>query len=369
MTVLAIQEILRQQKTLKEVKKIFKMEHNLKVREHLVSGKKVVVLTRDPKLKYTSVVQDEASLVIIDEDLNIVTKGFDRLYKTSTDYVGITLLHNNDRAITVQEWLEGPEIVISKVNNTFLISTKDDINGHPYSKIVMDIIDKKFPEKGLDELFDHKWVNNISWIFKLVKHTSCHKLYLIGGINLKNLQELNTTQIDNIAKYLNLKTFRHQNVYTKKQLEDTIHLFLTSNTTSKYVIVKDEEGNRFKIPIKKYSKSKLLTHIAKCIIEHDQSKLNNIDTKYNELVSLIQHRFHTCTLELCQLFTKNKNVRTRKIYANNVKHHPFAAAIFALKDKKISGFYNMKRVIKPIDLLNVIEEKDHTPLYKLLNEI
>jgi hypothetical protein len=369
MTVLAIQELLRVQNSFDEAKEVFETMHNLKVKECMISGDKVMVLTRDKELKYTSTIQDEASFVVINEHLNIVAKGREKIYKTDIDYVGLTLLHNDNKPIIVQEFKEGIEIIISKFNSTFLISTKDDIHGHPYNKIVLDIINRKFPSEGLDSLFNASWFNNTSWVFTLVKQNNRHELYLTSAFDLERSYELSLLQINNISTYLNLKVNRHQTVYTKEQLEGAINLFATKDINLKYVIVSNEDGNSFKIKVKHYSNNGMLTHIARCVIEHDLAQLNAVDKKYKYLVSLIRHRHHTCVKELCDLFIKNEYVRTRKMYASKVKHHPMSAAIFALKDKKIKGFYNMGRVIKPIDLLTIVEEKDHTQFYEFLEDI
>ena len=369
MTTSAIQDVLRQQKTFEEIKEIFKIEHNLKVKEYVIFGKKVITLTRDIKLKFTSIIQDEASFIIIDENLKVIAKGLNKLYTTNLNYINTALLYYENRPVIVQEWQDGIEIIISKFNHTFLISTKDNIYGHPYNKIVMNIIDKKFPQKGLSNLFDIKWSNNISWTFNLVKYNGQYELYLTGGTNLKSLQELSTSQINNIAMYLNFKTYKHKIIYTESQLKNIIRTFVTQNITLKYITVKDQKNNCFKIPIKKYSKTDMLIYIAKHIIKHNQVKLNTIDKKYDKLIDLIKHRYYSCILELCYLFTKNENIRTRKVYAARVKHHPMSAAIFALKDNKIKGFYKMENIIKPIHLLNIVKQKDHIKLYSILKGI
>lgn len=347
-------------------------KYGLNIKEETVSGTRMALLTRPPNPDSSCVIQDECSITTVTEDGEIVLKGMDRIYNYGTRYCNIGFDSDQEigteRPVCIEEWLPGMQVAVSRYKLTYLLSTEEDFQARtplPNNKnvqatrFVLDELGKLWPGKGIDLLFSNEWHEPFTWVFQIVPEKyGNNRLVLLSVTNMENYAELSRSQVDNLATYFNLKRPRKFNVYQESQIDDAIEVLLKQNPTINGVILTDVEKNRSKIPLKANSKlglyangsKKEILAIAECVMRD----IELTDFPGAEIVDVLTSNGARLANEAEVLYKLNGYRRTRKRFAERVKHHPMAKVLYALRENKIEAVGELSKVLTPLEFVKMV---------------
>ena len=168
-----LQDLLDEQYTLDEAISFLKTKHKLLISEKTISNKRVLHLTRPLHPNNLDTIQDEASIVLVNDNLKIISKSINRIYNTTDSCSSIDINNNNrpyDVPLIVEEWIPGIMVVVSKYRDTYLVSTERSITGDntiddsksTCRKIVLSLLNEIIPVEGVKALFNRSTFNSSS---------------------------------------------------------------------------------------------------------------------------------------------------------------------------------------------------------------
>jgi len=380
MLVLAIESIMADSSSLDELIITLRHRYKLLVIEHNVSGKRLIHVNRNNQTYYDSV-QNECSSIVIDEDMTIISRNVEKVYSiTDNSYPPV---YDSKEPVIVEELLPGKQITISRFYSTYLLSTEKDIHGRDQivprgpkcNEIVMHVLNSNKTLKGIDGLFAENLPESICWCFQIVPKNEFnidkfedYDLVLLNAINIETNREMPIAQLKDIATYRNIRTpVRRLACGMKNVKEITNDLFLHNPSIIGTVITKIESApirgcgiqrKRYNINISSPWRSEL-NRTAQLVLRHQYHGLKIEDKPaLINMLKLIREGYESLLEEMDTLYLKHKTARTRKLFANGVNNHPMAAALFALKDKKITHLLQMYKILRPVNLLKYVENRN-----------
>jgi len=382
MVVLAIENLISSVQTLDELIKVLKTTYKLKIKEFEVANRRLIHINRTSASK-CDVIPDECSNIIIDESMDIISRNIGKLYPIKDNCCLLDICE--DEPVIVEEWLPGKQIILSKFYNTYLLSTKEDIHGNDYavpggpkcSEIIMHALNSNKYLNGIDTLFSENFPDTTCWCFQIVPKNEFnlstptdYEVVLLNAINTETQVDMSITQLNNIAEHYHIPIPKRKHAYGIKQIKEVSNILYRQNPTILgTIVVEVKQKNLYDLEIQrgKYNLRTTnslweveLTKMANTVLKHKSYVFNATNnTAQKNMVKLMRAGYSTALKELSKLYIKQEYVRTNKIFANNIKSHPMAAALFALRYKKISGLFQMHQVIKAKHLLKYIEQKDN----------
>ncbi len=390
MIVLAIENIITDAASLDDLKHTLVTKYRLAISEYEVSGKRVIHVNRS-KDSQQDFIQDECSNLIIDEDMTIISRNVEKLYPIEDGFCLLDI--NEDEPVIVEEQLPGKQIILSRFYSTYLLSTEKDIHGRDpiieggprCNDIVMHAFNTTGHLSGLDTLFAEDLPESTCWCFQLVPKNTFnidkpedYELVLLNAINTNTNVELSITQLDNIGEQFGIRTPVRRYAYGMKRIKEVSEILYSMNPSILGTVVTEikhensihSDTQRGKLSIVNITPWKAeLNRTAKLILKH---QCHNPEIKGEpglvNMLELLQDNYSDILEELTTLYIDNEKARTRRIFASKIKHHPFAAALFALKDNKISGLLQMHKVIRPYHLLKYVESRDKSTFKTTLDD-
>lgn len=366
MTYSTIRELLKDRTTLDETINFLKAKHKLLITEETISGKRLIHVTRPiPSNKY-DMVQDEASVVVIDENLKIISKGIEKIYDIDNEYCSLDLrLKKNgvdttyEELVVVEEWLPGTVVVISKYSGELVISTENSIMNIgqeklEYKNAVLKALDEVLECSETSVLFNASILEHMSWVFNLIQKKNRFELILIGAINLNNLTELSIIQLNNLSEHFKFSRPRRKIARTRAQIDEIATEF-TKTPGLRGVIISDGHGHRGKIRMRERLHKVNLERIAYCVMTNKTNELDSLRPKYDKMISLVTTQFNKYLVKLNDSYTQFSGIRVRKVFASKIKYQTLASVLFAIRDDKISDVTQLYKVVKPRYLLKLIK--------------
>jgi len=345
-----------------------KTMYGIKVTEDIVAGTRIAMLTRPNHPDSTSVFQDECSLLIVDEDLNIVAKTIDRIYPYGHSYSEISTAEKNFPLIA-EEWLPGIQVVVSKFKGVHLISTKDDIQGlntvFPSGKSVAEIVVEKIRAlRGavdVDDLFNFGDSGEyMSWTFQLVPDNGDYELVLLSVFDLDTVEELDKIQLSELSANFGMTVPSERTVFRYEDMKKVMLSLYNINKDIKGVILRNSLGERTKVLLHKHRqrtrgvKGKILT-LAEYVLNNNTIEDNNS----KQIVELMQSNLKLMRDEVRAVYELYKTVRTKKKFVERVAHYPMCRVLYALKDGRINEIEELHKVVSPsyfVKLLNKVDK-------------
>ena len=389
MMVLAIESVISDTDTLDELINTLKTRYRLCVREYEVAGKRLIQVTRNSK-SYYDAIHDECSNLIIDEDLTIVSRNIEKLYAIEDSFCLFDI--TEDDPVVVEEWLPGKQVVISRFYSTYLLSTKEDIHGRDLivpegpkcSDIVMHAFNHNKHLTGLDTLFSEELPEATCWCFQIVPKNEFnvskpedYDLVLLNAINTETNVDMTIAQLNNIGEHYNIRIPQRRHAYGMKRIKEVSEILYSQNssilgtilTEVKHKPTSSSEVLRGKYAVNIASPWKTeLNRTVGLVLKHQVHSLEiKGEPALVNMLDLLQDSYGDLLKELSSLYIEGERARTRRQFANKVKHHPMAAALFALKDRKINGLLQMYKVVKPRHLLEYIENKNTSAFKTVLD--
>lgn len=352
-------------RTLDELIDVMRDNYKINIKEDTVAGHRVAMFTRPKRPDDSNLMHDECTLIIVDEDLNVVARAFDRIYPFGDSYSGITT-SDDSFPIAAEEWLPGILVVVSKFKDTCLISTENSITGSnivfPGKKTVAEIVEEKLLSSevvdNLDDLFDFGTDESVSWVFQLVPiRNNNYNLVLLGLIDLETLEELERDKTNILANNFGFATPEELMVITYNSIDQTMKTLYEKNKDMRGIILRDADNDRCSIKLHKHTrrargyKGKILT-IADCVLNgcpiDDENSL--------QIAKVMESNLKRISGELEVLYELNKNVRTKKKFVEKVSHYPVSRVLYAIKDGKIPGVERLADVVSPEYFVKIIDK-------------
>jgi len=386
---LALERVLNSAVGMDQLINTLRNRYRLVVEEYKVSGKRLIQVNRG-KTGYFDALQDECSNVIIDEDMIIISRNVERLYNIKDNFCLLNIC--DEEPVMVEEWLPGRSVTISRFYSTYLISTEADIHGrNPITTggprcndIVMHAINQNKLLNGLDTLFSESLPESTCWCFSIVPKNEFniskpedYDLVLLNAINIETNNELTIAQLNNIGKQFRIRVPQRRHAYGMKRVEEVSKILFEQNPSILGTVVTevaplhrthDIQRGIYLIGMNSSWKSEL-NKTAKLVLKHQSHDLGVRDEPaLANMVDILQYGYGELLKEMNSLYNEYSNTRTRRSFASGVKDHPMAAALFALRDSKITSLLQMYSVVKPKHLLQYVEGRDKAAFRGALND-
>ena len=364
--------------------KHLKLNYDLDISYGMLNQNTILHATRDDNVDEDSVlfpVQEEATLVVIDEFFDIVSKAPPKLYPMSHQFCAVKEISQKD-PVSVKNMIEGHLVTVSKYKNSYMISTRENI--HAYNKLitdgtvsvntaVLDLLERINPYKGIDALFEEKSELNaedICFTFILSPKTgiytddvSDYKLYLVGMYNRKTDAFYQSWQIISFINTLNMLS--DYSIY----VQDSVIAYSYDNIKAiskdrvkrpniKGVIVSYTgkigksayytPGINMEIETiteQKLNYNKYIGYVAKPFLENNYIAAMQVRYKHEELAFTIQRFLESNITSINSLFQKYSHSRTAKAFYLRVEHHPFKKVLMSMYRGNIKSTHELSKVV------------------------
>ena len=192
---------------------------------------------------------------------------------------------------------------------------------------------------------------------------------LISIIDSNTLNSFTHTQTNNVAEYFKFSRPKRFKAYSSGDIRRLAKFITKINPNIRGIIVIDEQGNRAKIKVRNNTHKTNLNYITRCIINNDVDALSKQNSKCDRMILLITKQLNEYIIELNNSYNKYCKIRTKKTFAEKIKYTSIPIAMFALRDGRIDGFFQLHKVIRPSYLLRLIKEKNPEKFNLALNSM
>lgn len=247
----------------------------------------------------------------------------------------------------IQEKADGSLICVFWNGKDFEVTTRGSF--YPNEKADTDFL-KLFKERFTNfDLLD----KNTCYMFELItKHNRIVKwyederIYLIGARNLKTFNEISQTELDDIAKTINVLRPKRFSAYS---FDECKSLFESFKDDDEGLVVVDSNFNRVKVKQESYLKlSRIKMLKEQDIFDYVLGK-TQIDKEYLDklpevvnVVNFVSAYWNKVKQEISEVFEKYKNKATRKEFALEVIKFPYKSVLFSMLDDKDINSLNLK---------------------------
>jgi len=356
--VTSITDIIEEAKTFRDFVTIAQIDYDLQISENLVSGKRCALICCPDNEEHTSIIQDECSLVIVSEHLDIIGASFEKVYPQDDIDYG---LHTGRFPLIAEEWLPGIQVVVSKFNHTYLLSTKNDIHGSTKvggvraSTAVLNYINRMPEILNLDRLFD--FPNAVSWIFQVVPvPKGGTAIVLLSVMDLCTMQEFSKEQTDALAMKFGLTTPSCVDINSEKGIPAAIATLHKGFNGIRGVILRDSFNTRISVPIDAKVQVKGRKGVLFELADNVLHGVENSSTDTHELTEVMKTNLKRMINEMSALYELNRKIRTKKKFVEGVSHYPFSKVLYGLKDGKINCVNDLHKIISPSYFLKVLKK-------------
>lgn len=361
-----------------------RLKYDLDISYGMLNQNAILHITRTDGVDEDSVLfpaQEDATLIVIDEFFDIISKAPKKLYSMSNQFCAVKEISQKN-SVSVKNMVEGHLVTVSKYKQSYLISTREDI--HAYNKLVsggtisvntamLDLLERANPYKGIEVLFENRSElpsEDICFTFMLspkngvyTDNVSDYKLYLISMYNRKTdafyqpWQMISfTNNINAIVEYAirvqssviaysydHVKAIAEERVkspnikgvllnYTSEVSKSAYHIPCVCAETKPEV----EQGINY---------NKFIGPIAKPFLENNYIAAMQVRYKHDELATVVQRFLESSKTSINSLFQQCRYSRTAKAFHLRVEHHPFKKVLMAMYRGDIKSTHELFRVV------------------------
>ena len=311
--------------------------------------------------------ENEARCLILNDKFDIVSMSFKRFFNVNEPYAAPI---NWNKA-----WAEykndGSLINIYRYNNTFFIQTRRTCDasarlmaGVTYREAVIETL-KKILGSCYAEPF-RKEGDNYCWSFEYVSPynrivTPYEKddLILLSIFDKNKACEIEPDIVDDLAfKY----GFTRPDIYEIGGVKDCISLCEAMDPMEEGIVVVDNFQRRIKIKNIRYLKIgyvvggfKAPRKFAEAVLSGDTKEILSYRPEFKKIFSVFESVLNDIIKEVLSIWRINKDISSRKNFANIVKRYKFSGILFALYDGRIDCIGDIIDRIKPKLLVDETE--------------
>lgn len=397
----AFDRLLRSVAGLPDLRNVLENKYNLNVLLGDLSGKMILHVSRPGGAIGASmcdVIQEQATLSIIDHEMKVIAKAPEKAYPISDPFCDIKHINDHNPAY-IRDWIDGTLVMVSKQNSTYLISTKTSVHATEMlndtnlvtQRVVLRLLERANYYRGVDALFDVTEVpalDKLTYTFIIAPKNGIYtndwkdyELYLISAWNRETTYPASVPQLCSLSRQLNIQMPENQKIYSFKQAYAFMEERYKRTKNTKGVILTDMEGSTASVPFVEEENVKLESmpeensvYVNKIIpfvepfLSGNYAGILCAKEKNKKLMEELYRHYNVYIDDVRDTFKKFRNSRSKKAFAARVKEHKFKTVLYALYEGKIESAGRAIKVLPAKHFAKFVLSEDGGEIIKLLEK-
>lgn len=374
-------------------------EHNLQAMHGKISGNDVLHLSRKTNMFVENDnIHNDATIILLDDILNVINIAPPMALKMKMEDLD-TLPITENTPVVVSELFIGKLVTIALYNQTYVISTKDDLHGSlpikdgltvSTQEIFLDLLDRIDPMGGTDGLFrsNRGGINcrKFSYSFvlspkngKFTDNFLDYNLYMVALYDLASHMFKTPEQIASLCQQLNYGATTkkillpsYKKIYSVEQLKTAIFKYSKcQNVRGVYLL--DESMNAAYVTVEntrtRYNPEKYMYKLVGSYLKYDYLSVLREKQYHSKLAPLVNNFVLTYYSEAEDYYEKIKSIRTDKTFHESVKNHRTKLLLYAMRKNRIKSITELYKVFTPNKIIKMmLNEYGVEKINKLIEE-